>query len=108
MIEAVLLFGFLSGVFELCVLGMVPPRTRLRVLGDPSLQKVMHIAFLIVNLWIHWGTFTGSMTAITAFLASVPAILIAKLLWGSIRETENGDEVYKRGILAYRIDELVS
>lgn len=102
MIEAVLLFGAMSAVFELVVLGMLSPRTRLRVLGSAYKQNLLHVGFLLLNLMIHWGTMTGSMTAIVAFLASIPTVLIAKLVWGQVTE----GRYYHVGLIKYSAEEL--
>ena len=102
MIEAVLLFGVMSAVFELILLGMLGPRMRLRVLGSAYKQNLLHIGFLLLNLMIHWGTMTGSMTAIVAFLVSLPTVLIAKLVWGQITD----DRYYKTGLIKYSAEEL--
>lgn len=104
MIDAVLVFGFMNVLFEFILLGMIPPRTRLRVLGSTNRQNLLHVAFLLTNLIIHWGTLIGTMSGIGAFITSIATVKIARLLWGYITE----DEVYRRGLLAYRIDELVN
>ena len=102
MIEAVLLFGTFSALFELILLGMLAPRTRLRLLGSAHKQNLLHVGFLLLNLMIHWGTMTGSMTAIVAFLVSLPTVLIAKLVWGQITD----DRYYKTGLIKYSTEEL--
>ena len=102
MAEAVLLFGAMSAVFELILLGMLAPRTRLRVLGSAYKQNLLHVGFLLLNLMIHWGTLTGSMTAIVAFLASIPSVLVAKLMWGHIAD----DRYYTGGLIKYSAEEL--
>ena len=102
MIEAVLLFGAMSAVFELILLGMLAPRMRLRVLGSAYKQNLLHVGFLLLNLMIHWGTMTGSMTAIVAFVVSIPTVLIAKLVWGHIAD----DRYYTVGLIKYSADEL--
>jgi hypothetical protein len=104
MIDAVLVFGVMNVLFEFILLGMVPPRTRLRVLGSVNRQNLLHVFFLLANLIVHWGTLIGTMAAIGAFICSIATVRIARLLWGYITE----DEVYRRGVLAYRIDELTN
>ena len=59
MIDAVLLFGVLNVAFEFILLGMIPPRRRLRLLGNETACTVMHISFLALNLLIHWVPLTG-------------------------------------------------
>ena len=103
MIDAVILFAVMNVLFEFILIGMVPPRARLRVLGSVHKSNLLHVAFLLVNLIIHWGTVVGTMSAIGAFICSIATVKVARLLWGYITE----DEVYRRGALAYRVDELV-
>lgn len=102
MIDMVLVFALMNIVFEFVVLGMFPPRVRLRVLGSPNRQKLLHVSFLLTNLIIHWGTVVGTMSSIGAFICSIVTVSIARLLWGYI--TPN--DVYKRGVLAYKVMEL--
>lgn len=102
MIEAVLLFGACSALFELILLSMLGPRARLRLLGSAYKQNLLHVGFLLLNLIIHWGTMTGSMTAIVAFLVSIPTVLIAKAVWGQITE----GRYYKVGLIKYTTEEL--
>jgi hypothetical protein len=99
MLEAVLCFAFLTGLLELIVFAKMKPRMRLRVLGHPTL--ITFVAF-IVNLIIHWGTMTGSMTAVTAALASVAATTIARTTWGYI----NGSKI-KDGVIKFKDSELI-
>lgn len=84
MIEAVFVFGLLNLVFEYIVLGMMPPRARLRVLGSQGLSSCMHFGMLGINLTVHWGTLIGSMGAIVAFCASLVTLNVAKRHFGYI------------------------
>lgn len=104
MIDMVLVFGFMNVLFEFVLLGMLPPRTRLRVLGSPNRQKLLHCSFLLANLIIHWGTVIGTMSSIGAFICSIVTVSMARLLWGFITPSD----VYRRGLLAYRVAELRS
>lgn len=65
MLEAVLIFGVLSALFEAIVLWRVCPRWLLMHGG-----VIIHLFVIGVNLFIHYGTVTGTMTAIVAGLAS--------------------------------------
>jgi hypothetical protein len=103
MIEAVLVFGFLLALFEFVVLSMVPPRYRLRLLGSKSGCQTVHISMLCLNLWIHWGTLTGTMAATGAFVTSIVTIEIAKLAYGTIVN----DRRVRRGIVGFKNEELV-
>lgn len=102
MIEAVFVFGVMNAVFEFILLCMLPPRTRLRVLGDHQKKSMIHIVFLLLNLMVHWGTITGSMTAITAFVVSIGVVAFAKKLFGCIAE----QRYYHVGWIKYSIGEL--
>lgn len=98
MIEAVLAFALITAIGELIVLAHIPARARLKLLGSPFKRNFTHIVCGGLNLWIHWGTITGSMTAVTAFVVSTGVLAAARWYWGAI---EAG--VYKRGIIALSI-----
>lgn len=101
MIEAVFCFAFITAVGELVLLCMLKPRTRLRLLGSHTGCNVIHSLFLVVNLWIHWGTVTGSMTGVTAFITSIFVTNLAKRLFGSI-----SGNTYKVGLIRYAHQEI--
>jgi hypothetical protein len=103
MIDAVLLFGAMNIAFEFVLLCMVSPRIRLRVLGNPNYRASLHIAFLLLNLIIHWGTLIGTMSAILAFISSLVTVKAAMLLFGYI---ESG-RYYKVGLVKYSVKELM-
>lgn len=65
MLEAVLIFGVLSALFEAIIIWKVCPRW---VLARASV--LIHVFVIGANLFIHFGTVTGTMTAIVAGLAS--------------------------------------
>ena len=46
MIDAVLLFGALNVLFEFVLLCMMPPRLRLRLLGNEAASNALHVFFL--------------------------------------------------------------
>lgn len=102
MIEAVFVFGIMNCIFEFIVLCMMPPRTRLRVLGSKAKSNAMHIAFLTFNLIVHWGTVTGTMSAIGAFLCSMLTIRVARLIFGYVSDT-----TYRVGVVKFSREELV-
>lgn len=103
MIDAVLLFGALNVLFEFIVLGMVPPRTRLRVLGSRNSQTLLHIGCLLLNLMIHWGTLIGTMSGIFSFICSIGTVQVARFVWGYIEE----GRYYKVGLVKYSKAEIV-
>lgn len=102
MIDAVLLFGAMNVLFEFVLLCMLSPRTRLRVLGNPSKRAMIHVGFLLVNLTIHWGTVVGTMSAVMAFICSLVTVRVAQMLFGEITD----DRYYKTGLIKYSVEEL--
>lgn len=103
MIEIVLTFATLLAVFEFVVLSMIPPRYRLRLLGNRAACVSTHVVMLSVNLWVHWGTVTGTMSATGAFVVSMITVEIAKLVYGTVVD----DVRTRRGLVGYRNEELV-
>lgn len=102
MIDAVLLFGLLNVAFEFILLGMIPPRRRLRLLGSETQCIALHFAFLAVNLLIHWGTLIGTMSGVFAFVASMFTVMLAKRWYGYIV----ADRYYTVGVRKYALEEL--
>jgi hypothetical protein len=100
-IDAVLLFGVMNIVFELVLLNMMPPRTRLRVLGSHIASNMLHLTFLMLNLIIHWGTLVGTMSGVMAFCASIVTVHIARRVYGFITGTQ-----YHVGWIKYSVKEL--
>lgn len=103
MIEAVLCFGLLLMLFEFVVLSMVPPKYRLRLLGSKGGCHAVHVGMLLLNLWVHWGTVTGTMSATGAFVTSIITIELAKLLYGTVVDNVR----VRRGLVGYRNEELM-
>lgn len=102
MIEAVLLFGFMNVLFEFVLLCMLPPRTRLRLLGSDGAKGFVHVLFLSLNLLIHWGTLIGTMSAVLAFISSIATMGVANWLFGNIKE----GRYYTVGLVKYKLEEL--
>lgn len=102
--EGVLLFGALNMAVELVVLAVfMPPRVKLRLLGNDRALAMFHVAVGVLTLWVHWGTVTGTGSAFVAFLASFPTLWIAKqVIFGYVQ-----DGHYHRRILGYKVEELV-
>ena len=101
MIEAVFVFGTLNVLFEFVLLCMIAPRYRLRLLGSQTACVFLHFLMLGTNLAIHWGTITGSMSAILAFVASILTVKTARKLFG-----RTIGKSYHPGVLRYRIEEI--
>lgn len=103
MIEVVFTFALLLAVFEFILLSMVPPRYRLRLLGNRVTCVTVHIGMLLINIWVHWGTVTGTMSATGAFVVSIFTVEVAKIMYGTVVN----DVRVRRGIIGYRNEELV-
>jgi hypothetical protein len=101
-IDAVILFGLLNVAFEFILLGMIPPRHRLRLLGNHGACTVVHIGFLVLNLVIHWGTLIGTMSGVFAFIASMFTVAIARRVYGFITQ----DRYYTVGWKRFSLEEL--
>lgn len=106
MIDAVFVFALINVVFEMVVLGFVPPAYRLRLLGNRPTQVAMHFIIMAFVLWVHWGTLTGTMSGFLSFILSIITVELAKLLWGVVYSTIDDEEIYRRGILKYNEEEL--
>lgn len=103
MVEIVLTFALLLALFEFILLSMVPPRYRLRLLGNKAACVTTHVLMLGINLAVHWGTITGSMSATGAFVVSIVTIEIAKIMYGTVVN----DMRVRRGLVGYRNEELM-
>jgi uncharacterized membrane protein len=103
MIDAVLAFGFLLAAMEFVVLSMIPPKYRLRILGSKSLSNALHFLVFGINLAVHWGTVTGTMSATLAFVASMITVSAARFWYGTITD----DVRTRKGIVNYRNEELI-
>ena len=102
MIEAVVLFALIISVFEFVIVSMIPPRTRLRVLGNSRKKLLFHVAMGSLNLLVHWGTMTGTMAATLAFIMSIAIIWIAEKVYGNVTE----DRYYRVGLVKYSVGEI--
>lgn len=102
MLETVIAFGLIISMFEFVIICMIPPRVRLRVLGNSSQKAMFHIGMLSLNLWVHWGTAVGTMSATLAFICSLGVIGGAAKLFGFITE----GRYYHIGIMRYSASEL--
>lgn len=109
-IDAVLIFGILSALFEAVILLKIPPRMRLRLLGSKAAVLSIHIFTILFNLIVHFGTVTGTMSAIVAGIASFIVVPLVRSYCGSIRNIVMPDGVkelrYFPGIKRYPKGEL--
>ena len=103
MIETVLAFGLIISLFEFVLISMIPPRTRLRILGNDSAKLCFHMGMLLINFAVHWGTAVGTMSATLAFICSLGVIWGAKKAFGFITQ----GRYYTIGFIRYNRDELL-
>ncbi len=101
-LETVLLFGCLLALFEFVVLSMMSPRIRLRILGSKGLSNSVHMTMMCINLWVHWGTVVGTMSATLSFVASIITVKVARLVYGSF-----DGRYYRVGWVRYLTKEIV-
>lgn len=80
MIEAVFTFAFITAIGEFILLHSMPG-LRTFFFASPGRETFLHVLFMCLNLWIHWGTMTGTMTGITAFLVSWCVCLVMKPMY---------------------------
>jgi len=81
MLEIVLWFAAITAVGELVILHTMKTKLRAWILGRATIRSMFHVGFAMLNLWIHWGTVTGSMTAVTAFVTSVAVLRTAQIIY---------------------------
>ena len=102
MFAEVLAFAIILVAFEFVILVMVPPKLRLRLLGNEGARVSVHMIMLLINMWVHWGTIVGTMSATLSFVTSMFTLWIASKVFGSIRD----GRYYTVGFIKYSIGEL--
>lgn len=102
MIETVMAFGLIISAFEFVVVCMIPPRMRLRMLGNTYTKLTFHMIMLLINMAVHWGTAVGTMSATLAFICSLGVIGGAAKLFGFITD----GRYYTIGLIRYSASEL--
>lgn len=102
MLETVIAFGLIISAFEFIVVSMIPPRTRLRMLGSRNAKLCFHVAMFVLNMILHWGTAVGTMSATLAFICSLGVIGGAAKLFGFITD----GRYYTIGLIRYSASEL--
>lgn len=101
MIEAVLLFALITATFEAVVLFKLPLRWRLRLLGSGMMVGMLHVFVIAANLAVHWGTITGTMTAVTAGLTTFATVPTVRYFVGYIKNRR-----YYPGVKRYALTEI--
>lgn len=102
MIEAVFIFAALTAALEWIILEKMDLHTRVRALNYPSVITALAFAG---NLAIHWGTMTGSMTAVTAALVSMGVVGLQRKRWGYVFR-HNGSIHYMPGSKSVDLDDI--
>lgn len=102
MLSEVISFAIILIAFEFVILMMVTPKLRLRLLGNQAARTACHIVIFIFNMWIHWGTVVGTMSATLSFVTSMFTLWIASKVFGSIRD----GRYYTVGFIKYSTEEL--
>lgn len=103
MIDAVIIFGLINVAFEFVLLSMLPPRTRLRLLGSKNQQLLTHIVIFLLVITVHWGTLIGTMSGFLSFILSMVTIRAAQALYGKLE----GGRYYTLGLVKYSPSELI-
>lgn len=91
MVTAVLLFAAITALFEAI---MLLKWFNVDTLHKPWVAGLVHIAAFGINLLVHWGTLTGTMTAITAALVSFA--VYPAVIWLKTFRTELKNEKLQR------------
>ncbi|MDP2323507.1 MAG: hypothetical protein Q8N51_05700 [Gammaproteobacteria bacterium] len=102
MLDEVISFAIILIAFEFVILMMVPPKYRLRLLGNSSARVACHIVILLLNMWVHWGTVVGTMSATLSFVTSMFTLWVASKVFGFITE----GRYYTVGLVKYSTEEL--
>lgn len=103
MLETVACFAVITALFEWMILAKLSPKTRVRVLRFPG---CITLTACVLNLVIHWGTVVGSMTAVTAGLASIFITTVARWYWGYTMTANDGTLYYMPGQKKFTKEEL--
>jgi multisubunit Na+/H+ antiporter MnhF subunit len=102
MLAEVFAFALVMSVFEFVILVMVPPRLRLRLLGNDISKTICHVGFLLLNLWVHWGTVVGTMSSTLSFITSMAVLGASTRLFGTVTD----GRYYTVGWIKYSTKEL--
>jgi hypothetical protein len=102
MLSEVISFAIILVAFEFVILMMVTPKLRLRLLGNDAARVSVHMGMLLINMWVHWGTVVGTMSATLSFVTSMFTLWVASKVFGSIRD----GRYYTVGFIKYSTEEL--
>ena len=102
MLGEVISFAIILVAFEFVILCMVAPKLRLRLLGNEAARVSVHLIMLLINMWVHWGTVVGTMSATLSFVTSMFTLWVASKVFGFIRD----GRYYTVGVIKYSVEEL--
>ena len=88
-ISGALTLAMINMACEITLLGLCPAWLVCLVLGNRKAMVAIHLILGGLTLWVHFGTVTGTASAMVAFLISFPALLIAKhIVFGYVSREE--------------------
>lgn len=87
MVSAVLLFAAITAVFEGLLLYKY---TSIKLMESKLFAATIHLLAFGINLVVHWGTMTGTMTAVCAALVSFAVYPCVMWLKVFVKEWRNG------------------
>lgn len=102
MLDEVIAFAIVLVAFEFVILCMVPPRQRLRLLGNQNARVAVHMGMLLINMTVHWGTVVGTMSATLSFVTSLGTLWFATKVFGYTV----GGRYYHVGWVKYSVSEI--
>ena len=103
MLDEVIAFAIVLVAFEFIILVMVPPKFRLRLLGNEAARVSVHMGMLLINMWVHWGTVVGTMSATLSFVTSLGTLWLATKVFGHIKD----GRYYHVGWVKYSVQEIL-
>lgn len=108
-ISGAMTLAMINMACEIVLLGLCPAWFVCLVLGNRRRMVFIHLVLGGLTLWLHFGTVTGTASAMIAFLISFPALFIAKhLIFGYVskeRINVNASNVYR--LKGFITDELL-
>ena len=102
MLGEVISFAIILVAFEFVILCMVTPKLRLRLLGNEAAKVSVHMIMLLINMWVHWGTVVGTMSATLSFIVSLGVLAASTRLFGKLVE----GRYYTIGLVRYNVEEI--
>lgn len=102
MLAEVIAFALVMSAFEFVLVSMLTPRLRLRMLGNEAAKMCFHLGMLLINLWVHWGTVVGTMSATLSFITSMAVIWLACKVFGHLE----AGRYYHVGWIKYSVSEV--